>query len=137
MRSGNWPCRSPKPRPLRKAGEARLWAVTRVNAEQASKVKSRRRAPNERAKAAAGWALNRMAHSGRRGNGNGTQARFQAKRGRSRVPGAVWPQRRERRRGIGKSERVVVPWKPLITAEGRDLTFGVLAREIKVQGDWR
>jgi hypothetical protein len=34
-----------------KVGGATAWAVTRVNAEQASKVKSRRRASNEVAKA--------------------------------------------------------------------------------------
>ena len=38
-------------------GEAIAWAVTRVNAEQASKVKTRRRASNEVAKAVAGAGL--------------------------------------------------------------------------------
>jgi hypothetical protein len=47
------------------------------------------------------------------------------------------PPRRERRRAGRESDRPIVPLKRVMTAEGRGLTFGVLAWETTVSGDWR
>lgn len=52
-----------------------------------------------------------------------------------RSPAAT--ERRDRRRAGRESDRPIVPLKRVMTAEGRGLTFGVLARETTVSGDWR
>ena len=54
--------------------------------------------------------------------------------GRRRATGG---ERRIRRRAGRESDRPIVPVKPLIPAEGRGLTSGVLARDATVTGDWR
>jgi len=46
-------------------------------------------------------------------------------------------ERRDRRRAGRESDGPIVPLKRVTTAEGRGLTFGELARETKVTGDWR
>ena len=52
--------------------------------------------------------------------------------------GRFWKrQRRARRRTGRESDRPIVPKKPLIPAEGRGLTSGVLAEKTTVRGDWR
>ncbi len=45
--------------------------------------------------------------------------------------------RRDRRRAGRESDRPIVPMKRVMTVEGRGLTFGVLAKETMIPGDWR
>jgi len=65
--------------------------------------------------------------------GKGSLSNVRGPTGRS--PQAT--ERRDRRRAGRESDRPIVPLKRVMTAEGRGLTFGVLAREAKVRGDWR
>ena len=52
--------------------------------------------------------------------------------------GRSWgSKRRDGRRTGRESDGPIVPLKRVMTAEGRGLTFGVLARETTVMGDWR
>jgi hypothetical protein len=52
--------------------------------------------------------------------------------------GRSWlSERRARRRTCRESDRPIVPMKRVTTAEGRGLTFGVLAMQMTVSGDWR
>ena len=67
------------------------------------------------------------------------RARAQGRLRNVREPrGRSWrSQRRARRRSGRESDRPIVPKKPLIPAEGRGLTSGVLAEKTTVRGDGR
>ena len=139
-------------------GGATAWAVTRVNVEQASKVKTRRRASNEGAKAVAGRAVTPLTEASDPAAGVMTTARAEGSlcnvRGPTDRRRATGGERRGRRRIGRESDRPIVPKgrrsprrrRPrrrslpvtrVTTAEGRGLTSGVLAREATVVGDWR
>jgi hypothetical protein len=71
----------------------------------------------------------------------GVMATARAKGSLSNVRGptgrSLGSKRRERRRAGRESDRPIVPLKRVMTAEGRGLTFGMLARKTTVTGDWR
>jgi len=71
----------------------------------------------------------------------GVMATARAKGSLSNVRGptgcSLGSERRIRRRTGRESDGSIVPLKRAMTAEGRGLTFGVLARKTMVAGDWR
>ena len=98
---------------------ATAWAVTRVNVEQASKVKTRRRASNERAKAVAGRVVTPLTEAPDPAAGVMTTARAEGSlcnvRGPTDRRRATGGERRGRRRigpGVGRAHSTEGKAKP-------------------------
>ena len=126
----------PRRQSTRKACEQTRRPQRAVNPEQASKVKMRTptRLPFGEGRRAAGEKPTRAPVAVRRGNGSGMRGRFFVQRGRSAPARDGGPQRSERRRRAQKSERLIVPWKPVNAGGGKGPHFRVLPREAREAG---
>ena len=117
---------------------ANLWAVTRVNPEQASKGKLRTptRLNNGEGRCAEGKQPTDAPSAVRRGSGNSTWGRFSGQRGKP-----AGERGRDLRCRLGRqpsqvSERPIVPRKPGNAGGGKGPHFWMLRRELW-RGDWR
>ncbi len=116
-------------------GLATVRAVTRVNPEQASKVKSRRptRLGNGEGRRAAGKQPMQAPVALRRGNGDGTCRRPLSQRGRPGPMRGRGPQRRLGRRSVRESDGPIVPRKPGNAGGGKGSDFGALSKRPKMR----
>jgi hypothetical protein len=119
-------------------GLATLWAVTRVNPEQAPKGSCECRPAWDAGKAVApeaGETAERLVT--RRGSGDGTQREGASQHGRP----IAERESLTRNRSLGggprwESEGPIVPWKPGNAGGGKGPWFWVLRKEQR-RGDWR